>query len=375
MGKTYVVLCNTAPKDSSSKATPISSVFSDAHIEYRLAQFVIMDCEYQLSSGKTIIERFDIDVKKRPTIFVSGKVGPPKQVSPKYLKSGATLTAYLSATLEPHAAKIENSKDLKVKCLDKDWCGLLIKGGTPENYVKSMVKNLLNNYENIHFASLDSTSLFLTNLEEYLPEFKKGNHRFVLFKKVSGGLETGKDGKEAQRRLITSILPLEGKDLSLNVISELIDSATSGSAEMKRLPSLPQVKIRSKKLEEQDAQKRQRAKKKAEGYKDTQEASVNDGSKDGRRMEREKRRDEHRKSNPNYREKTPEEIAEIERQRRTRMLEEAEKWNIRDADILPEGETVELEYDEDGDEPSFDSTELDEESDYEHEEDELFDLD
>ena len=371
-GKTYVILCNTAPKGSS---TPISSVFTDAHTEYRTAHFGLMDCEYQLPSGKTIIERFDIDVNKRPTIFVSGKVGPPKQIPPKFLKSGTTLTSYLAATLEPHAAKIENSKDLKMKCLDKEWCGLLMKGGTVENHVKNTVKNLLNKYENIQFASVDSTTLFLSNLEEYLPEYKKGKHRFVLFKKIGGGLATGKDGKEAQSRLITSILPLEGKDVSLNVISEMIDVATSGDGQMKRLPTLPQVKIRSRKLEEQDAQKRQRAKKRAEGFKEQHEASANDGSKEGRRMEREKRRDEHRKSNPNYKERSPEEIAEIERQRRQRMHEEAEKWNIRDADAPPEGERIDIDYDED--ETMGDSSEYDVGVDdsIDENEDELFDLD
>jgi hypothetical protein len=375
-GKNYVVLCNTALKDGSSKATPISSVFSDAHTEYRSAQFVIMDCEYQLPSGKSIIERFSLDAKKRPTIFVSGKIGPPKQISPKYLKSGTTLTNFLTATLEPHAAKVENSNDLKMKCLDRDWCGLLLKGGTPENYVKNMMKNLLTKYENIHFASVDSSSLYLSSLEEYLPEFKKNEHRFVLFKKVSGGLASGKDGKEAQSRLITSILPLEGKDISLNVIGDLIDSATSGYTQMKRLPSLPQVKIRSKKLEEQDNQRRQRAKRRENGSNDSQgkhDASANDGSKEGRRLEREKRREEHRKSNPNYRQRTPEEIAEIERQRRKRMQEEAEKWNILDADAPVEGGTSDIGYDEDEDEHLFDSIESDDV--VVDDEDELFDLD
>ena len=374
LGKSYVVLCDKLPKDSSSKRFPISSVFSDAHLEYRQAQFAIMDCQYQLPSGKTIIERFDIDDKKKPTIFLSGKIGPPKQIPPKYLKSGTTLTKYLAATLEPHAAKIENSKDLKVKCLDKDWCGLLLKGGTPENYVKNMIKNLLIKYDRISFASLDSATLYSTNLEEYLPEFQKGHHRFVLFRKVSGGLSTGKDGKGSQSRLITSILPLDSQDLSLQIISNLIDSAFSGSIQMKRLPSLPQVKIRSKKIEEQDTQKRQRAKKRADGYKEQDEVSANDGSKEGRRLEREKRREEHRKSNPNYREKTPEEIAEIERQRRQRMQEEAEKWNIRDADASTDIENEVFDYDEEGDELSVDSFESNEDKDDENE-DELFDLD
>jgi hypothetical protein len=32
-------------------------------------------------SEKTVIERFSLNTKNRPTIFVSGKLGSPKQVS------------------------------------------------------------------------------------------------------------------------------------------------------------------------------------------------------------------------------------------------------------------------------------------------------
>jgi hypothetical protein len=55
-------------------------------------------------------------------------------------------------------------------------------------------------------------------------------------------------------------------------------------------------------------------------------------------MERDKRRQDHMKNNPNYKEKTPEEISEQERQRRKRMEEESAKWNMALEDMPEEGD-------------------------------------
>ena len=78
----FVVLCHP------EQATwPISSVFSDAASQIMkkdqaLAEFRVVDCETPLpQSGKTLAERFKLNVKTRPTVFVSGKIGQPKQVS------------------------------------------------------------------------------------------------------------------------------------------------------------------------------------------------------------------------------------------------------------------------------------------------------
>ena len=73
----YVVLCH--PEDATY---PISSVFQDAYNDGSApAEFRVLDCKHILSSEKTVYERFKLDEKKRPTVFVSGKVGNPKQVS------------------------------------------------------------------------------------------------------------------------------------------------------------------------------------------------------------------------------------------------------------------------------------------------------
>jgi len=382
-GKNYVVLCNTLPpEDSSIKPQKISSVFEDAMDELsssNIGTFVLMDCNTNLPSGKTVAERFNLDLEKRPTIFVSGKIGAPIQITQKHLKTGHMLVKLLKSILVPHAIKIESTKELKEKCLNRDTCALLLKGGTPPKYLKDAVKNLLSMYPNVNIASLDSTTMLVMNLEEHLPEFKAGDNRFVVFKKISGGLDAGdKEGKVADGRLITSILPLnENEVLSFNSMSNLIGDVVSNRKKPKRLSSLPQVKTRTKKLEEQQRQKRERLMNRTSNTPKTQQktsgafgGSENDGSKEGRKAERERRRAEHQKNNPNYREKTMEEEAEMERQRRQRMQEEAEKWNIGAEDAPPEGEFV--------GEDEYESYIEDEDNDYQEMDDsdeEVLDLD
>jgi flagellar biosynthesis GTPase FlhF len=261
------------------------------------------------------------------------------------------LVKLLKQMLEPHAAKISNTKELKSKCLNKDYCGLLLKGGTPETYVKDAVKNLLNTYPQVQFASIDSNLLYMTNLEaEYMPEFESGKHRFVLFRKVSGGMSVGDKEDAKEGRIISSILPLpESESFSFGSIRKLVDKALSQkAAAMKKIPALPQVKTRTKKLEEAERKKRERSQQQQQRKKQGEQAkpssggsfTANDGSKEGRRAERERRRREHQKNNPNYREKTPEEKAEMERKRRERMEEEAKKWNVAPEDLPPEGDVL-----------------------------------
>ena len=75
--KNYAVLCH----EEDSKV-PISSVFQEAASDGSApAEFRLLDCNHILtSSEKTISERFKLNLKNRPVIFVSGQVGEPKQV-------------------------------------------------------------------------------------------------------------------------------------------------------------------------------------------------------------------------------------------------------------------------------------------------------
>lgn len=365
-GKNYVVLCHPE-----TAKYPVSSVFQDASSDSSTpAEFRLLDCDHVLSSEKNVFDRFNLKKKTRPTIFVSGKIGPPKQVPAKHLKTGSMLAKALKNLLIPKAEKIETTQDLRSKCLDKDVCALLLKGGKiSPNYVKDAISKLLVEFPKVAFGAIDTSVLYVKGIEaEYLPEFSTGTPRFVVFQKVTGG--TGKnDG-----RLKTSLATLPGHGVGYGQMSNLIGDVVSNKAEMKKVASLPTIKTRTKKLEQEEKAKRERRSDQQKRGQDGSGGSTaggafhdNDGSKEGRKAERDRRREEHRKNNPNFREKTPEEIAEMERKRRQRMQDESAKWNMEPDDMPEEGEPLSDEdtyFEEDeGDYEMLDDEEEDEDED------------
>lgn len=350
VGKNYAVLCHAPPASDGGSNIPVSSVFQDARADgSALADFVLVDCGHMLPSGKTVADRFELDLKKRPTVFVSGKLGPPKQIPTKHLKTGGMLVKVLRGLLEPRAAKLETSKALKSKCLNKEYCGLLLKGDKPNKYLKEAMQTLVVQYPQIQFASMDSSVLLLTNLEDHVEEFQRGVHRFVLFKKVSGSLDVNATDNS---RLVTSVAAFEGKGLSFSALSSFVNGALNGNISLKKMPALPAMKTRTKKMEEEQKRKRQRKKdqeerarlKKLEGEtKKSETPPVQETkSEDGR--------------------ETPEEKAEREARRRKRMEEDAAKWNIM-------GEEEDDEEDEGGEDDEEDFFDLDED------EEDVMDLD
>lgn len=371
-GKNYAVVCHPE-----TAKYPVSSVFQDASRDSSApAEFRLLDCDHVLSSEKTVYDRFKLDKKKRPTIFVSGKSGPPKQVPAKHVKTGSMLVKALKNLLVPKAEKIETTQDLRSKCLDKDVCALLLKGGkVSPNYVKDAMSKLLVEFPKVAFGAIDTSVLYVKGIEaEYLNEFSSGQPRFVVFQKVTGG--TGKkDG-----RLKTSLATLPGHGVGYGPMSNLIGDVVSNKAEMKNISTLPTIKTRTKKLEAEESAKRERRtdqQKRSEGGGSSTPGGAfetNDGTKEGRKAERDRRRADHRKNNPNFKEKTPEEIAEIERRRRERMHEEAEKWNMVpddvDGDYVPgdEGDSM---YEDEGDYEMYEE----EEEDGEEEDEDVLDLD
>lgn len=341
-GKSYALLCHDDETN-----LPVSSVFQDAFNDGgSSAEFRLIDCNYVLpSSEKSIADKFKLDLKIRPTIFISGNaVDSPKQIPAKHLKTGKMLVKALRSQLEKRAAKIETTQDLRTKCLDKDICGLLLKGTkTAPKYLKDAINKLLVEFPNVSFGSVDASVLYVLNLEEHMVELANEQPRFVVLKKISGSLEKGGS------RLITSIAPLPDNGVSYGQMSTLLGNVITGSVQPKKIPSLPSIKTRTKKLVEQERAKRERKQGQQERKNNPQKpATANDGSVEGRRLEREKRRAEHR-AKTGFKEKTPEEIAEMERKRRERMEEEAAKWNVapddapEEGDIIDEGEYVEEE--------------------------------
>ena len=351
--KNYAVLCH----DDASKL-PLSSVFQDSSADGKApVQYRIMDCQTPwvdrsstdtstttdtdtttdtTTTTTTFAKRFKLDLNKRPTIFVSGQHGEPKQVPQKHLKTGSMLTKTLQNLLETRSTTIGTTQDLRVKCLNQPYCALLLKGTkTVDTNTKKAYQKLMNEFPKVTFAAIDSTNLYVSQLEAELDDLVEGHHRFVIFQKISGGLGTN------DARLITSFASQPGR-IHAATMSTFLTSVLAGTTPTHKLPALPMIKTRSKKLvQEEKAKKQRKAQPKSTPSSSSSSSSstANDGTKDGRRMERDKRREEHR-ATTGAKERTPEELQEMERRRRIRMEEEAAKWNIAPEDAPEEGESM-----------------------------------
>lgn len=402
--KDYAVLCHS----DADPDLPISSVFLDSFsMGSAPVDYVLLDCDYVLpSSGKSIAKRFKLDTSAFPTIFVSGKSMTPKQIPQKYLKTGTMLTKALRKMLLPSALKIENTRTLKQKCLDKDFCAVLLKGSaTVETRVKNAVTNLVTDYPGVQIASIDATSNYLANLEEVmldLSEYEEDRHRLVMFKKVSGSAvapadvdddedeeeETPNKSPQDIGRLITSVAVYEsGQSFTSSNLADFIQNVQSGKIKAKKLSTLPSVKTRTKKVNAKIVAKRQKlAARKTMEQESKQKGSSNGGafsatdsatdSKAERKAERDRRRREHHTNN-NVKPKTPEEIKVQEAARRERMQEEAAKWNMMpdDLDDLSEegGEGGESFFDDFEDEDYEEIVDMDEN--FVDDDEEVLDLD
>ena len=173
------------------------------------------------------------------------------------------LTKAIKNLLEPRAVKIETTQDLRSKCLDKDVCGLLLKGSkTSPKYVQNAVRKLVVEHPRVTFASVDSSVLYVKGLEaEFLPELSPGIPRFVVFHKTEG--TTDKTQKDAGR-LKTTAVALD-VDVAYGPMSNLVGSVVSGTADTKKVSTTPTIKTRTKKLEKEENAKRQRAKDRSSG--------------------------------------------------------------------------------------------------------------
>jgi uncharacterized membrane protein YgcG len=224
---------------------------------------------------------------------------------------GSMLVKALQDLLEPKAVKIETTQDLRSKCLDKDICGLLLKGGKQSlKYVKDAMAKLLVKYPKVAFAAIDTSVVYVKGLEaEYMPEYASRQPRFVVFQKAAA------DPAKLDQ-LMTTLAALPTNGIGYGPMSNLVAGVVQKTQEMSKVPSLPTVKMRTKNLEEEERQKcgrrldqQQRQHKSSSGGSSSSgsggggfflNTNSNDGSKDGRCVEQDWCRYEHRANNTDY---------------------------------------------------------------------------
>ena len=383
----YVVLC-LAPT-TEDPPPPLNSAFLDASKILggvsAGAKFVTLDCGALLPSGSTVASRFKLDSGRRPAlVFVSGArlPGVPVQLQASSLKSGIVLANAIKSLLEPRTVKVESTSQLSTRCLERDYCLLLLKGGEVTQQVKGIFKELIEDFSpTVQFAHIDS-SVVAMNLESSKGlEFVEGQHRLVMFrrlpspegkkdekkkkkttttkKRAKSVEDDGEDDSESEDEkevVATSARLYKSNDYSAEALTAFIASSLKDDESFKVLKTLPKTSIRTKRSQESAKKKKDEADKKKADYggrvRDDNDDDGNDSAaagggagattKEERKAERERQRERARKEKEAS--MTPEEIQEANRKReadRRKKIEEQMK-----STYVEDGEVGEGEYDD-----------------------------
>lgn len=175
-GEPWVVLCS-GPNDV------LPEVFDKIPSRLAGTSFMgVLDCEQKLpTSGKSVLERYGIKSSISPTVFTVANGGKPKQVFLNYLQSAPTLAKHVKAQTKKVMQQVQNSAQLQARCLSKSECVLFLRGRRFQPYEKQWIDTVMNKHRTYKFVWIDSTRSKLS-LESMLPEFRRGEHRMVLFR-------------------------------------------------------------------------------------------------------------------------------------------------------------------------------------------------
>ena len=80
--------------------------------------FAMVNCNHKLPSGKTIMERFALNKKMKPIIFMTAPWfgGRAKQATGSALKDVKSLKKHVDSTLIPRAQEVTSDKELAKYC-------------------------------------------------------------------------------------------------------------------------------------------------------------------------------------------------------------------------------------------------------------------
>ena len=132
--------------------------------------FALLDCNKKLSSGKSIYERFKVNRKIKPTIFVTAPWlgnGVGKQVPDGQLNDLKTIEKYVDASLMPRATAVETDDELKRACgwnkkKDADnssvsTCFAVLKGKRYSKTQQELIEQLIRAYPRNRYVSLSAS--------------------------------------------------------------------------------------------------------------------------------------------------------------------------------------------------------------------------
>lgn len=181
-GQPWVVYCK-------SEGGSVDKVFSTAGgyatRDGSDLNFAVMDCNSILPSGKTVLERFDLN----STMFSVANGGKPQNIPaawfPRKESAGKLVEYALAQTKRVKAKNVKYTKQLQKFCVSKKYCTAFLHYGKMNDQQKTMLHALSSANRNVRFVSVDTKHYQVAPIQANLPAVNTGVSRFprVVFLK------------------------------------------------------------------------------------------------------------------------------------------------------------------------------------------------
>uniref|UniRef100_A0A7S2RWB8 Uncharacterized protein n=2 Tax=Rhizochromulina marina TaxID=1034831 RepID=A0A7S2RWB8_9STRA len=148
--------------------------------------FGVLDCNAQLPSKRTTIDRLKLASHSSPVLFFSGFGRRPHQLPSKVLSSEYSLLKELRAQTRLHAIRAKDTKLLNETCFSRTNCALFLAGGDLDASALSALNAASDALDWMNWVVVDSAKHKLSNEKDLgLPKFQPGVHRLVVLQKLN----------------------------------------------------------------------------------------------------------------------------------------------------------------------------------------------
>lgn len=258
-GQPWLIVCLSEARGG---ADPVHEVVGKAASTSAFpedARIGVLDCRGNLPSGKTSFQRFKLDTKLEPVLFVvSGgdvtqvqpddlqkHVPKPTAKAPRELFASArtharALAALVAKLAAPHISRLTSDKELR-SCTRRRACAVVLTSDDPTTSQQRLIDALARRFRHVHFGLLH-LGRYEFSLESKLPAKPTRTEPRVLLLKATGG---GGQGKRSE----TSALGARTHrgEWSEDSVGEFIKDALEGEQELVSLKKHPSLRWRSAK--------------------------------------------------------------------------------------------------------------------------------
>jgi hypothetical protein len=243
-----------APNIAAGSAAFWAPAFSEASNKAGKAgiKFGVLDCDAKFPKGDTTAEKFDIDTKTSPVVFMAANGGKPKQIPVATASDAGSLISYIKRTSKPpllnfnkdkgFGAKLPSDK-LQQTCFKKKTknCAILIKEGSLKSAEKKDMEKLQKKYRKTSFIFVDARVFTLKN--EITGSLEEGKVKFAMFKQLPVDGAGGRTLKLKDTEVKAGGRVFEGK-FEAKAVNNFM--ASDADASYKALSMLPTLTIKGK---------------------------------------------------------------------------------------------------------------------------------